>query len=525
MDKLLVLTLTALIVLPRPVLANDGDLDSTFGIGGRVSSRFPEITNATLIQHDGKIVVAGSVHATGPAPNADFALVRYNTNGSLDTTFGFHGQVTTDFSGPGDVVRALAIQSDGKIVAAGSANGSYYTADFALARYYRDGSLDPTFGIGGKITTDLSGRGDSIHAIAIQADGKIVAAGIMGVDPGPDSSGTGTIVRYNSDGSLDADFGLDGKVTTDLTNFAIALAIQADGKIIVAGTVGQQSETRGLLARYNTDGSPDKTFGDGGRVTVFVPSFIHGLALQANGKIIAVGGFQRAGIARFNIDGSLDTTFGNGGRAFPDFGGFWGSESLFSVSLQSDGKIIAAGDSEEYGETMFALARFNRDGSLDATFGVGGKVKSGLGDRSSWINSLGIQRDGKIVAAGFGWGLYDPYPNGAELARFKVDGLLLVYDVHFDSAPTISIGDSWTATFSGSNLTDETYFDLRFRSPGSNTDRVALNWQQGTAERHSIPVGTATGIWIITGVRPHLDISDQGGEFIPVSAALAVSGE
>ncbi len=410
MDKLLVLTLTALIVLPHPVLASDGDLDGTFGIGGRVSSRFPDFPNAA----------------------------------------------------------------------------------------------------------------------AIQPDGKILAATTIGMNLGPDPSGIRVIVRYNSDGSLDADFGIDGKVTTDLTNFAMALAIQVDGRIIVAGTYAQQSETRALLARYNTDGSPDKTFGDGGKVTTEVASFINGLALQANGKIIAVGGFQGPGIARFNSDGSLDFSFGTGGKAWLDFGGFWKSESLFALTIQSDGKILAGGDSEDYTETMMALARFNRDGSLDETFGIGGKVKSGLGDRTSRITSLLIQPNGKIVATGFGvqheLGSFE-FTRTSELARFNTSGLQLVSDIRFDARFPIPIGDSWTATVSGSNLTDETYFDLRFRSPGSNTDRVALNWQQGTAARHSIPVGTATGTWIITGVRPHLDISDQGGEFIPVSAALAVSGE
>jgi uncharacterized delta-60 repeat protein len=519
MDKLLVLTLTALIVLPSPVLANDGDLDGTFGVGGRVSSGFPRFTNATAIQSDGKIVVAG---LTGQGASADFALARYNFNGSPDPTFGSGGRVTTDFGGHGDFARALAIQSDGRIVAAGLAKDIYDTDGFALARYNGDGSLDPTFGIGGKVTTAIPAS--RINALAMQFDGKIVAAGTI------DNSVTGSlgaIVRYNSDGSLDAAFGIEGKVTTevpDISTHVNAIAIQADGKIIAAGYSFSGNQSWALLARYNIDGSPDKTFGDGGRVTTDKSS-IQGLALQSDGKIIAAGGFPEFGVARYNADGSLDITFGAGGKAVTEFGGYIEDDYLFALSLQSDGKIIAAGESVWVGANLFALARFNRDGSLDATFGSGGKVLSGSGDRGGRITSLGIQRDGKIVAAGFGWGLYDPYPNGAELARFKVDGLLLVYDVHFDSAPTISIGDSWTATFSGSNLTDETYFDLRFRSPGSNTDRVALNWQQGTTARHSIPVGTATGTWIITGVRPHLDISDQGGEFIPVSAALAVSGE
>jgi uncharacterized delta-60 repeat protein len=167
-------------------------------------------------QPDGKIVVAGSVLNTNPEA-ADFAIVRYNSNGSLDTTFGIRGRVTTDFSGRGDGALALAIQFDGRIVAAGWAR-NVYDNDFALARYNRNGSLDTTFGTAGKITTDVSGSGDAIYAIAIQADGKVVAAGEMRANPGPDSSPTGVIVRYNSDGSVDTGFGIDGIVTTDLPN-------------------------------------------------------------------------------------------------------------------------------------------------------------------------------------------------------------------------------------------------------------------------------------------------------------------
>ena len=144
--------------------------------------------------------------------------------------------MTTDFSGRGDGALALAIQSDGRIVAGGSTR-NLYDNDFALARYNRNGSLDTTFGTAGKITTDVSGSGDAIYAIAIQADGKIIAAGEMRANPGPDSSPNGAIVRYNSDGSVDTGFGIDGRVTTDLPNGSTAMhavAIQADGKIIAA---------------------------------------------------------------------------------------------------------------------------------------------------------------------------------------------------------------------------------------------------------------------------------------------------
>ena len=181
-------------------------------------------------------MVAGSVLSTSPGA-ADFSLVRYNSNGSLDTTFGIRGRVTARFSGRGDGALALAIQSDGRIVAAGSTR-NFYDDDFALARYNRNGSLDATFGTAGKITTDFSGSGDAIYAIAIQADGKVVAAGEMRANPGPDSSPTGVIVRYKQRWFSRHGFRnrrqSHDRSTEPFLNFYACGSNPADGKIIAA---------------------------------------------------------------------------------------------------------------------------------------------------------------------------------------------------------------------------------------------------------------------------------------------------
>jgi len=219
----------------------DGSLDTSFGGDGRVTTNFTGTDDramAVVIQSDGKVVVAGAAGAY-----RDFALVRYNPDGTRDSSFGSRGTVTTSFTLGGccEFATSVAVQVDGKIVAAG------VPADdiaFALARYETDGSLDSTFGEDGMVTTDFLTRHDLGHVggwargVAIQADGKIVAAGGSAVGSGGDSEFA--LARYMPDGSLDPAFGGDGRVTTEWTinddDDAFALAIQADGKIVAAGT-------------------------------------------------------------------------------------------------------------------------------------------------------------------------------------------------------------------------------------------------------------------------------------------------
>jgi uncharacterized delta-60 repeat protein len=245
---------------------------------------------AVAIQADGKIVAAGQTAPGGLS--CQFALARYNTDGSLDPSFGPDGTVMTDFGGGFAAfaqARGIAIQVDGKIVAAGVGGPS---SDFALARYNTDGSLDPSFGPGGTVTTDFGGF-DGANAVAIQADGKIVAAGIGGF------LSTFALTRYNTDGSLDPSFGTGGQVTTQFTGLnsesAMGLAIQTNGKIVAAGfAFFPFFHSDFALARYNTDGSLDPSFGTGGTVmTDFgdgVDAEGDGVAIQADGKIVVVGG-------------------------------------------------------------------------------------------------------------------------------------------------------------------------------------------------------------------------------------------
>lgn len=390
--------LAALLLLAgsRGARAADGDLDPAFGAGGRVQTDFGSTTDygyGVAIQSDGRIVVVGQ---TGN----DFALARYNTGGSLDATFGLGGKVATDFSGGMDSGRGVAIQSDGKIVVAG-----YTTSSFALARYNSDGSLDATFGAGGKVATAFFGLLDKAFAVALQSDGKIVAAGFAYDLTGHSNF---ALARYNPDGSLDTGFGTGGKFTfqfTGISDAADAVAIQPDGAILAGGRAGNQW---GVI-RVKADGSAlDATFNGAGYVTPIFSGNANTagageLLVQPDGAVVGVGVTIGASadlaVARFTPAGALDVSaFGAPlGEVTKDFTG--GADSGQSGALQGDGKIIAAGIATVAGHGDFALARFNTDGTPDASF-HGGSVTTDFAGLDDAANAVAIQSDGRIVAAG-----------------------------------------------------------------------------------------------------------------------------
>ena len=368
----------------HPALAAPGDLDQGFGSGGKVMTGI--VASNLALQPDSKIVVAG-LGVSGPSPG--FGLARFNPDGTFDASFGSGGTVITEFS---NGAAALALQPDGKIVVAGGTRVTFPApVDFALARYNPDGALDATFGSGGKVVTDFGGANEGAKALAVQPDGKIVMAGTS--SDGALSSFKFAVARYNPDGSLDSTFGAGGKVTTSFGGFtrAFALALQPDGKIVVAG----QALSQVALARYNSDGTLDATFGSGGRATGVVSGIAFAVALQLDGKIVVAGEF----LARYSSSGHLDPTFGSGGVVPVSFGG----RSASAVAIQVDGKIMAGGETSSSipsGGDDFALARYNVDGTLDATFGSGGRVVTDFGSMDEEIRALALQPDGKIVVVG-----------------------------------------------------------------------------------------------------------------------------
>jgi uncharacterized delta-60 repeat protein len=397
--------------------SRSGRLDPSFGDRGTVLTRFSrgsfEAANALAVQSDGKIVAAG-FSTTTPIP--DFGLVRYGSKGDLDGRFGVHGKILTDFKGSGsvDVASGVAIQLDGKIVAAGYSDASG-SPDFALARYNPNRTLDTTFNSSGKVLTDLRGSSsvDVASGVSIQPDGKIVAAGYS------DASGSYdfALARYNSNGTLDTTFNSTGKVLTDFSgsgsgDFASAVAIQSDGKIVAAGFSDASGTPYDFgLARYNTNGTLDPTFHSSGKVlTDFSGSGsydqAHALVIQSGGKIIAAGlsiasGNSDFAIARYNPNGTLDITFNSTGQVLTDLDGSGSQDEASAVVIQSDGKIVAAGDSiAGGGDSDFALARYKPDGTLDGTFNSTGRVLTNFGGFDV-AYAVAIQSARRIVAAGF----------------------------------------------------------------------------------------------------------------------------
>jgi uncharacterized delta-60 repeat protein len=413
-----------------------GDLDPTFGSAGMVTTdinRSTDIAQAVAIQADGKLVVVGQTYKNNDFSGEDFLVTRYNTDGTLDNTFGSGGRVRTDFPGLAAVPSSVVIQPDGKIVVAGGAFPLFtFLGNFELVRYNPNGSLDRSFGNGGIVTTNFP-EGSYASAVALQPDGKIVAAGTVFVNfiPGESSNTDFALARYNPDGTPDATFGNGGQVSTDfvgLEDDAFSILIQPDGKIVTVGSANNPATYYDFAAvRYLSNGTIDTTFGVAGKVSTDfgVAGFdrAHSAALQPDGRIVAAGfaisqngGVQNFAVARYTSNGVLDTSFSRDGITQIDFGSC--CQSAYKVLLQSDGKIITVGYANtESSDSDFLLARLSSRGSLDATFGVGGKVRTSFGDLNGGANGAALQSDGKIVAVGFQATFSNQWTNLA-LARY-----------------------------------------------------------------------------------------------------------
>ncbi|MEW6027281.1 MAG: delta-60 repeat domain-containing protein, partial [Planctomycetota bacterium] len=381
-------------------LFSTGVLDASFGALGVITTTLgtnDDYGYAMALQTDGKIVVAGM---TDNSINFSFALIRYTSAGALDNTFGTGGVVTTAI-GNDSTAMAIALQTDGRIIAAGTSNDGA-NDDITLVRYTVTGALDATFGTGGVVTTTVGNNNDYARAIVLQSDNKIVIAGDSTTGVNSDI----VLARYNADGSLDNTFDTDGVLTTTVTSnndVAFDLAVQPDGRIVVAGYSNNGANF--TLVRYNTDGSLDNNFNTDGVVTTTIGSGGAAMAavLQPDGKIIAAGGSNNGvnddfTVARYNTNGSLDVTFNADGVVTSAFG--TALDYANAVVLQPDGKIIAAGSSDT--NNNLALIRYNSDGSLDTTFGTGGGVNIAAGGGGD-IYGIALQPDNRIVVAGYSY--------------------------------------------------------------------------------------------------------------------------
>jgi uncharacterized delta-60 repeat protein len=369
-----------------------GDLDQSFGSGGKVLTSFAsgkgafyDCAYALAVQPDGKLVAAGATRTS------DFALARYNPDGSLDPTFGFGGKVITDMGHWWEEPRAVGILPDGRIVVAGQRFMPPESS--ALACYNPDGSLDVSFGDGGKIV----GRYFvAVRDMAIQADGRIIVAGGSGLTFG--------FVRFNPDGTLDASFGSGGTVVIPATFFygATSVTLQSDGRIVAAGASVGESNEDFTLVRLLGDGSLDPTFGTAGvvRTNLLGYEFANRVAIAPDGRIVAAGNSRErpnkqpdhVALVRYNPDGSLDPSFGEGGKVTTELGD---TISLTGLVIQPDGRIIVSNASED-----FELVRYNSNGSLDSTFGSNGVVTTNFYNRHDEVHALALVSNDRLMAAG-----------------------------------------------------------------------------------------------------------------------------
>jgi uncharacterized delta-60 repeat protein/uncharacterized repeat protein (TIGR01451 family) len=503
---------------PPPPLA-PGDLDPTFDGDGKVTTDFAgggDRAFAVVRQPDGKLVTAGRFSQPGVVA-AGWALARYNADGGLDTSFGSGGKVTTEFGADGEAF-ALVLQPDGKLVAAGTARVGVSPTAFGLARYNPDGSLDPTFGSAGKVTTEFGAGtgGPGARALVLQPDGKLVAAGTVFVNDG--TSNNFALARYNPDGSLDATFGSGGRVITNFAGSSIdaafALVLQPDDKLVAAGET--HSPQRFALARYNPNGSLDATFGSGGKVTTDVggsqdTNEALALVLQPDGKIVAAGRALVGGVtvdfalARYHPDGSLDATFDGDGRVTTNFVGL-DNDQVFGLVLQPDGKLVAAGSTGTGSTSDFALARYNADGGLDTTFGSGGKVTTNFGGTSlDTAFALVLQPDGKLVAAGEAAGASGT--GDFALARYDGGPVAVPTTSTLTSAPNPStFGESvtFTDTVCGGVAGSEPTGTVTFREGSSTlgTGTLAVGGGTGCAQATFATSSLSVGSHTITAEYP-----------------------
>lgn len=435
----LMLVVIMLAALVGAALAAPGDLDTTFDSDGRANYNLItgecSLTSGDcpadiVIQNDGKIIIGGVSRNTAQS-RYDFTLVRFNTDGSIDTGFGVGGVTQTSFgtTGQDSLFRTLLLQPDGKILAGGES-----LSDFALARFNPDGSLDTSFGGDGRVTTPIVvgtyDGGDYIMGLAVQpSNNYIVAAGFTYTTlptPPPQESDF-ALVRFTDTGGLDPTFGVGGIVTTTLdiaepsNDEAYGVALQPDGKIIAVGYHRPTASTGNedfAIQRFLINGAPDPAFGggDGTVITSVVPGNdqARAAAVQPDGRIL-VAGIANGDFAlvRYLSNGDLDLSFGGGDGMVTT--GAENLERAYSMTIQPDGKIVLAGSARN-GPRYFGLARYNYDGTLDTTFGGNGVVTSlpALGVMSPPIGfGVEVQRqDGKLVIGGAVDG--DPSPTSID---------------------------------------------------------------------------------------------------------------
>lgn len=414
-----------------------GSLDSSFGTGGKTNSTYFvwQSINQIAIQADGKIIGVGQCGTV--SGNRNFYVVRYNSNGSIDTTFATNGFLNIDVSGGSyfDEAQTVKLQADGKILVGGIVGTIMSRYYLGVIRLNQNGTVDTTFGDQGKSLFTMTGFTTSssndftLKDIALQPDGKIVVAGMY--------NNKYSVARLNTDGSLDSDFSNDGKVTVDFgTNIeeATKIKILSDSRILIGGRSNSSIASWCIL---QPDGSLDTSFGTGGKRTfIFDNLFTFGTLYFLPDSSILVGGrnSQDAALYKLSINGAPDTTFGTNGKVVIDVDNSSSDTPIAKLDIDITGKIYAVGTTQTGGSSYFYLLNFNNNGTLNTNFSFDGKVLVNFGGLSSYGQTVLLQPNGRVLVAGYTGGLKD----SSSIARFLNSPSLSTAETVSESKFTIS---------------------------------------------------------------------------------------
>jgi uncharacterized delta-60 repeat protein len=384
-------------------------LDISFGTHGstifNVTSNF-DTHNNIAVQSDNKIILATAKVSWETGMNYDFCLIRYNSNGTIDSTFGNGGMVQTELGSIEDFAYNVVIQPDDKIIVVGT-TGTYVDRDFAVVRYNPDGTLDADFGNNGIVKKNSLYYDDILYTVAIQSDGKIIAGGV--------GNTKAYLIRLESNGTMDDSFGNLGIVNFSLAEYTLVydIHILESGKIMVAGQLGG-SGAHGFVARLNNNGSIDNTFGTNGSYIIHfvIPEFINTIFVQNDGKILVggcrgymIGSYPTTDflVLRLLENGTLDNSFNDLGVLTINFDNK--AENCNKILTDNDGNIFAVGysDNLQLPKSDFAVAKILPNGTLDASFGIEGKIITDFGSSNDKIQGALIDATNRLVVSGI-WG-------------------------------------------------------------------------------------------------------------------------
>lgn len=394
--------LIALLFLFNTVNAQDGQLDLSFNSTGKVITNFGQYyatLSAVQTLTNGQIIVAGSLAANSSFTSYDFFVARYNSNGSIDPSFGTNGFTIIDFSSNYDAANALAIQNDGKILVAGRSTSNVYY-DVAIARLNANGQLDNNFNGTGKVLVDVQGESDEARTITLQKDGKIIIAGLSSTA----TAGNALALRMNTDGTLDNSFGTNGHVLFTFTGAAYfsSCLVMSDGNIALAGSTIVLGNSRMAMAKINSNGSAANSFGTNGQAEFLETagqSSCAALRYNPFDQNFYLAGMCATDAYMLSVknDGSINTSFATNGRANFDLGG---SEIFNSFCIDQNGDFLLCGNNYINSSYESFVAKLKANGTADNAWGTNGATSIDWSTANDYGTAMTLQTDGKLLMVG-----------------------------------------------------------------------------------------------------------------------------